>query len=53
MTAVELLPIHEFVTEEFLTERGLTNYWGYNSIGFFAPHQGYSAAAKRGIPAVR
>jgi isoamylase len=45
VTAVELLPVHEFVPEGFLLDRGLTNYWGYNSIGFFAPHQGYSAAA--------
>ncbi len=43
VTAVEFLPIHQFVTEEFLTERGLSNYWGYNSIGFFAPHARYSA----------
>ena len=38
--------MHEYVPEEFLTERGLTNYWGYNTIGFFAPHQGYSAAVR-------
>jgi glycogen operon protein len=47
VTAVELLPVHEFVSEGFLTDRGLTNYWGYNTIGFFAPHQGYSEAARR------
>ena len=47
VTAVELLPVHEYVPEGFLPERGLTNYWGYNSIGYFAPHQGYSAAARR------
>jgi isoamylase len=46
VTAVELLPVHEYVPEGFLTERGLTNYWGYNTIGFFAPHQGYSAAVR-------
>ena len=47
VTAVELLPIHELVPEGVLTERGLTNYWGYNTIGFFAPYQGYSAAARQ------
>jgi isoamylase len=46
VTAVELLPIHEFVPEGGLLERGLTNYWGYNSIGFFAPHHAYSSAAE-------
>jgi len=48
VTAVELLPVHEFVPEAFLVDRGLTNYWGYNSIGFFAPYQGYSAAVRAG-----
>jgi isoamylase len=48
VTAVELLPVHEYVPEGFLITRGLTNYWGYNSIGFFAPHQGYSAAVRGG-----
>lgn len=37
ITAVELMPIHQFVAEKHLVDRGLTNYWGYNSIGFFAP----------------
>lgn len=41
ITAVELLPIHAFVHDRHLIERGLTNYWGYNSIGFFAPHPDY------------
>ena len=50
MTAVELLPVHESVPEAFLLERGLTNYWGYNTIGYFAPHQGYSAAVRAGHP---
>jgi len=50
VTAVELLPVHENVPEAFLVERGLTNYWGYNTIGFFAPHQGYSAQARAGRP---
>ena len=40
ITTVELLPVHQFVSEPDLAERGLTNYWGYNSIGFFAPHGG-------------
>ena len=48
VTAVELLPVHEYVPEGFLIGRGLTNYWGYNTIGFFAPHQGYSAAVRAG-----
>jgi isoamylase len=50
VTAVELLPVHENVPEQFLVDRGLTNYWGYNTIGFFAPHQGYSAAVRDGGP---
>ncbi len=48
ITAVELLPIHQFVSETALMERGLVNYWGYNSIGFFAPHNAYSASGDRG-----
>ena len=50
VTTVELLPVHESVPEAFLPQRGLTNYWGYNTIGFFAPHQGYSAAVRAGRP---
>jgi isoamylase len=46
VTAVELLPLHEHVPEGFLTDRGLTNYWGYNTIGFFAPDQRYSRSAR-------
>ena len=42
VTSLELLPVHEFVDEPFLTERGLTNYWGYNSIAFFAPTRRYA-----------
>ncbi len=45
ITALELLPVHEFVSEGQLSDRGLVNYWGYNSVGFFAPHQAYSATA--------
>jgi len=48
VTAVELMPSFEFVSEPFLAERGLTNYWGYNTIGFFAPHHAYSSAGDRG-----
>src|SRR5437763_1733756 len=43
VTAIELLPVHQFVVDRHLAERGLTNYWGYNSIGFFAPDVRYSA----------
>jgi isoamylase len=50
VTAVELLPVHENVPEAFLVQRGLTNYSGYNTIGYFAPHQGYSAAVRAGHP---
>jgi glycogen operon protein len=50
ITAVELLPVHHSVPEAFLVERGLTNYWGYNTVGFFAPHADYSAAVRAGRP---
>jgi isoamylase len=50
VTAVELLPVHHSVPEPSLVERGLTNYWGYNTIGYFAPHSGYSAAVRAGRP---
>ena len=50
VTAVELLPVHQNVPESFLLDRGLTNYWGYNTIGFFAPHDAYSAAVRAGRP---
>ncbi len=43
VTAVELLPVHQFVNDSFLLEKGLSNYWGYNSIGFFAPHAAYAS----------
>lgn len=42
ITAVELMPIHQFITDRYLLERGLTNYWGYNTIGFFAPESRYA-----------
>ena len=48
VTAIELQPVHQFVNETHLIERGLTNYWGYNSIGFFAPHGAYAAQGTRG-----
>ncbi len=46
ITAIELMPVHQSVPERELAARGLTNYWGYNTIGFFAPHNGYSGAAE-------
>ena len=48
VTAVELQPVHQFVHDAHLVERGLRNYWGYNSIGFFAPHNEYSSAGSDG-----
>jgi glycogen operon protein len=48
VTTVELLPVHLNVPEAYLVERGLTNYWGYNTIGYFAPHTGYSAGVRAG-----
>jgi isoamylase len=50
VTAVELLPVHQYVPEQFLLQRGLTNYWGYNTVGYFAPHDAYSAAVRAGQP---
>ncbi|MFJ3580855.1 glycogen debranching protein GlgX [Streptomyces sp. NPDC090127] len=48
VTAVELLPVHQFAHEDHLLRRGLRNYWGYNSIGYFAPHAGYSSSGTTG-----
>jgi glycogen operon protein len=48
VTSVELLPVHHFVSEVDLRERGLTNYWGYNSIGYFSPHAAYASTGSRG-----
>jgi isoamylase len=48
VTAVELLPIHQFVHDDTLLQKGLRNYWGYNSIGFLAPHGGYSSVGTAG-----
>jgi glycogen operon protein len=48
VTAVELLPVHHFVSEPFVIGRGLSNYWGYNSLGFFAPHAAYCSVGTVG-----
>ncbi len=48
VTAVELLPIHHICDESFLAGRGLTNYWGYSTIGYLAPHSEYAATGRRG-----
>ncbi|MFL5450434.1 MAG: glycogen debranching protein GlgX [Myxococcales bacterium] len=48
VTAVELLPIHQFVHSQHLHDKGLRNYWGYDSIGFFAPHNEYATRGQRG-----
>jgi isoamylase len=48
VTAVELLPVHHISDESFLAERGLRNYWGYSTIGYFAPHSDYAATGRRG-----
>jgi isoamylase len=48
VTAVELMPVHQFVADGVLADRGLANYWGYNTIGFFAPHNAYAAGGQSG-----
>jgi glycogen operon protein len=48
VTAVQLLPVHQFVSEPALQRRGARNYWGYNTLGFFAPHAGYASASGSG-----
>ncbi|MCA1692984.1 MAG: glycogen debranching protein GlgX, partial [Actinobacteria bacterium] len=48
ITAVELLPVHHFVSEHSLVKRGLVDYWGYNTLGYFAPHAAYSASGGAG-----
>jgi glycogen operon protein len=48
VTTVELLPVQHFVSEPALVRRGLSNYWGYNTLGFFAPHAGYSSTGSPG-----
>ncbi|MFO6453479.1 MULTISPECIES: glycogen debranching protein GlgX [unclassified Aeromicrobium] len=49
VTAIELLPVHQFLNDHYLVEKGLTNYWGYNTIGFFAPHADYAAHPGRQV----
>lgn len=48
VSAIELMPVHQFVQDPHLQDKGLTNYWGYNTIGFFAPHNAYSSTGVRG-----
>ncbi|MEO7745885.1 MAG: alpha-amylase family glycosyl hydrolase, partial [Actinomycetota bacterium] len=48
VTAIELMPVHQFVQDPHLISQGLSNYWGYNTIGFLAPHNGYAAYGTRG-----
>jgi isoamylase len=48
VTAVELMPVHQFIQDSTLLDRGLSNYWGYNTIGFFAPHSAYAAFSQQG-----
>jgi glycogen operon protein len=48
VTAVELMPVHQFVNDKHLIDKGLSNYWGYNSLGFFAPHSDYSSSGSLG-----
>ncbi len=48
VTAVDLLPVHAHIDDKILVDRGLTNYWGYNTIGFFAPHAQYSSSGQTG-----
>ncbi len=48
VTAIELMPVHQFVNDTSLQEKGLSNYWGYNTIGFFAPHNSYACSGSRG-----
>ncbi len=48
VTAVELLPVHHISDESFLAQRGLRNYWGYSTVGYFAPHSEYAATGRRG-----
>ncbi|MFC6041927.1 glycogen debranching protein GlgX [Nocardioides hankookensis] len=46
VTAIELMPVHQFIQDSTLLDQGLRNYWGYNTLGFFAPHAAYSSAAR-------
>ena len=49
VTTVELMPVHQFIHDGYLLERDLRNYWGYNTISFFAPHNGYSSHEEGGM----
>lgn len=51
ITSIELMPVHQHVDDPFLIDKGLTNYWGYSTLSFFAPDVRYSAEARRGNPA--
>ncbi|MYW04925.1 glycogen debranching protein GlgX [Streptomyces sp. SID3343] len=48
VTAIELMPVHQFIQDHRLSDLGMRNYWGYNTIGFFAPHNAYSSTGERG-----
>lgn len=48
VTAIELMPVHQFIHDQYLIDSGLRNYWGYNTIGFFAPYHGYAASGHLG-----
>jgi isoamylase len=49
ITAIELMPVHQFVQDDTLQQKGLRNYWGYNTIGFFAPHNEYASSTDNGM----
>jgi isoamylase len=49
VTAIELMPVHQFVQDDTLQQKGLRNYWGYNTIGFFAPHDEYASNTSNGM----
>src|ERR1700712_3327252 len=48
VTAVELMPVHEYLNDHHLQQKGLSNYWGYNTIAYLAPHHAYSAQERPG-----
>jgi glycogen operon protein len=48
ITAIELMPVHHFIHQQFLVEKGMRNYWGYDSMGYFAPYSGYSSSGMGG-----
>ena len=53
VSAVELLPVHHIADEQHLVDKGLTNYWGYSTIGYLAPHAAYAATGTRGQQVTR